>query len=133
VAKGFRGAATFVALYCCAGCDGRPAAAAEDRGPMLAADVASIGATTFAWLSGDAEIALVTSGSQLVAVRVQFLLCQFVLRQVPHDACKQPPADQIHFTNRQVHGKNAAIFTPRLNFSSSNRRNRGVAPAEIPT
>lgn len=70
MAKGFRGAATFVALYCCAGCDGRPAAAAEDRGPMLAADVASIGATTFAWLSGDAEIALVTSGSQLVAVRV---------------------------------------------------------------
>jgi len=69
MAKGWRCAA-FVLLSCCASCEDRRQAVVEDRGPTVARDVASIGATTFAWLRGDAEIAYVSAGSQLVAVRV---------------------------------------------------------------
>lgn len=67
--KGWRRSA-FVALCCCASCGDHRRAVVEDRGPTLARDVASMGATTFAWLRGDAEIAYVSAGSQLVAVRV---------------------------------------------------------------
>lgn len=70
MAKGWRRAAAFVALFCCASCGERRKTVVEDRGPMLAQDVAGIGATTFAWLWGDAEIAYVSAGSQLMAVRV---------------------------------------------------------------
>lgn len=70
MAKAWRRAAAFIALSLCASCEGRRRAVVEDRGPTLTRDVASIGATTFAWLSGVAEVAYVSAGSQLMAVRV---------------------------------------------------------------
>lgn len=70
MANGWKRAAAFLALSCCASCDDRRRAVVEDRGPALAGDVSSMGRTSFAWLRGDAEIAYVSAGSQLVAVRV---------------------------------------------------------------
>jgi hypothetical protein len=68
--EGWGRAAAFLALAWCASCEDRGRAVVEDRGPTLARDVASVGTTTFAWLKGGAEIAYVSAGSQLVAVRV---------------------------------------------------------------
>lgn len=62
-----RAAACFL-LVCVASCGG--SSVVEDRGPLVASDVASFGVSSFVWLSGGTEIAYVSSAARLVAVRV---------------------------------------------------------------
>jgi len=64
-----RRAAVVTLLLSVASCGG-PRTVAEDRGRVLVGDVATSGASTFVWLSGGAEIAYVSTASQLVGVRV---------------------------------------------------------------
>jgi hypothetical protein len=59
-------AVLLAALVSCS--DGR--AVVEDRGPLLAGDVAISSSVAFVWLPGGAEIAYVSATSELVAVRL---------------------------------------------------------------
>src|SRR5205814_2593859 len=64
-----RRAAVVTLLLLVASCGG-PRTVVEDRGRILVGDVATSGASTFVWVSGGAEIAYVSTASQLVGVRV---------------------------------------------------------------
>jgi len=64
-----RRAAVVALLLSVASCGG-PRTVVEDRGRVLVGDVATSGASTFAWLSGRAEVAYVSTASQLVGVRI---------------------------------------------------------------
>ena len=69
MAMDWRQAAAFALLVSVASCGG-PRTVVENRGPLLASDVATSGVSTFVWVSGGAEIAYVSGGAQLVAVRI---------------------------------------------------------------
>ena len=95
----WRHAAAFALLVSEASCGG-PRTVVENRGALLASDVATSGVSSFAWLSGGAEIAYVSAAAQLVAVR----LADGVRRQLdpatPYFAAgvaRSPDASALYF------------------------------------